>query len=276
MESLKVAQKEHQSSIERYWETAFQSAQNKIAVLVEGDDDKAMLEAILSHRRKTWATAVSVIAAGSRDNVLKKLRPSDYGLVDRDTWDEETASKKQAEHGGRLYVTAGWCLENLFFNPEWLKTHYVKAAEELSSQREQWVRAGALWWVLQRAREAQQAWQQALPWDYGKPPSFDLSSGAAVTVALKARIPHKTRDDASFDAESIGRLFQERLDHLLGRSESDQWQVGVHGKAAFKNLLLPALQKLGLQSDNWRVELAGHLDHRLPSPLNDLVALVPT
>nr|AGC72633.1 putative cytoplasmic protein [uncultured bacterium A1Q1_fos_565] len=294
MASLTEKNRNTQEIADRYWDNAFQTAQGKIAVLVEGDDDKYLLEAVLSSHRPGWETSLGVIAAGSRENVLKRLTPnregirfpSGYGLVDRDTWDDAEVAAEQEKLPARLYVTSGWCIENLFLDPLWLERYYPVAAAQLESEREQWVRAGALWWSLQRAREAQQAWQQALGWDYGKPPpvdrssgkAFDLSSGDTVAQELLRRIPEETRQRASFDEASIGQRFQERCDALRALPFAEQWQQGVHGKKAFRELLVPALQTRGTtqpENGNWRVELARKLDRPLPAPLDTLVALVP-
>jgi len=74
MASLKSIQTTSQTIIEGYWTEERAISRHKVAVLVEGDDDKELLEAVLSSRMKTWATSVHVIAAGGRNKVLKRLQ----------------------------------------------------------------------------------------------------------------------------------------------------------------------------------------------------------
>lgn len=288
MASLKSIQTTSQTIIEGYWTEERAISRHKVAVLVEGDDDKELLEAVLSSRMKTWATSVHVIAAGGRNKVLKRLQklsadgdgtiqfPDGYGLVDRDTWSDAEVAAQRKALDERLYVTAGWCMESIFLDPVWLNAQFPDAAKQLAAERERWVRAGALWWVLQRTRDAQQVWQEKLPWNYGKPlERVDYSSGAAVGAALKQRIPDAVRRDASFDLEAIGERYQSRCEEILGLTESEQWRLGVHGKAAFKELLLPTLQQGGTpQPDNWLVELAKQLKRPLPPPIDELVGLL--
>lgn len=260
---------------DRYWEEQRQAARGKTVVLVEGDDDADVLGIVFEQRRRTWDVTTRIIAAGGRLQLLERfdMFPNVHGLVDRDTWtdDEVTQAKRRYP---RLQVTEGWCLENVFLSPRWLRGVDAQVVAEIGRERERWVRAGALWWCLQRAREAQQSWQEALGWWYGAPhPDLDVSSGARLAAGLTAKIPEEVRRVATFDVQEIADAFDERCREVLGADEETQWRIGVHGKKAFRALLVPALTRASGQL-SWSVVLARKLGRPVPPPLDALVAML--
>jgi|JI6StandDraft_1071083.scaffolds.fasta_scaffold55691_1 hypothetical protein len=268
-----------------YWEAHQATARGKYVVLVEGDDDRDVLEQALALYSGTWANRTHVAAAGSRKNVLAKLseeqRWATFGLVDRDAWTKEESEDKVAaakNASATLFVTSGWCLENIFLDPAWLTAVYPDIAQSLEAQRAEWVRAGALWWTIQRAREAQQVWHSELGGKYGLPhQELDTSSSQTLLQGLKSKVPPAMEHAARINLETIAQQFEQRCADVFAMSVQDQWRVGVHGKAAFNQLLVPALQKRfpSQQDINWRLELAKLLPKPLPSPLEQLKALLP-
>lgn len=253
----------------RYWDTEREAARGKQAVLVEGDDDRELVEELLRQRRTTWQTRVRVVVAGGRARVLERrtLFPDAHMLVDRDTWTDVEIPAHD-----NLHVTAGWCLENLFLDPDFLHRHYPDIAPAITAARDTWVRAGALWWTLQRAREAQQRWQSHLGWTYGAPRSdLDLSSSSTLHSSLAQKIPTAIQTTASLDIKALADAFELRLQTILALPEREQWQRGVHGKEAFRRLLLPALQTAHGHR-NWRIELASKLQR--PPPFDALLPLL--
>jgi hypothetical protein len=260
---------------ETYWEDEREAARGKTVVLVEGDDDRDMLDAVFRQRRKTWETRVRIVVAGGRQRVIERMSstfPAAYGLVDRDTWTDEEVVLQQEENPDRLFVTTGWCLENVFFDPHWLEAHYPKVMPEVAHERERWVRAGALWWVLQRTREAQQRWQDCLVWSYGAPSDdLDLGSAPALVDSLRRRIPEEVRTGARLDFDALANGFARRCDEILALSEAEQWRLGIHGKRAFRKLLIPALQRAHGQRI-WGIELAR--DIGTPAPIDTLLAML--
>ncbi len=257
---------------DRYWETQKLAAVNRTILLVEGDDDRAVIEAVLQRRSPTFSTRVRVVPAGGHPRVLTQMKeffPQAYALVDRDTWtDAEVVAQRHAEP--RLYVTEGWCLENVFFRPEALARHEAHVAAEISSQREHWVRAGALWWTLQRTREAQQLWQKTLGWSYGSlRPDLDLGSAQTLKDSLNQKIQEDVRRGATLDIVTLAETFAARCDEVLALSEAQQWQIGVRGKSAFANLLVPALRSTRSAA---RLDLADQIDR--PPPLDELLAIL--
>lgn len=264
---MKALESHIQAVHSRYWDGEKQAAARKQVLLVEGDDDRDVVEELLRQRRDTWETHVRVIVAGGRKRVLERrdIFPHAHMLVDRDTWTD-------AECPQGVYVTAGWCLENLFLDPEFLHAFDPRIATTVAEHREPWVRAGALWWTLQRAREAHQDWQTALGWTYGAPRAdLDLSSAANLRDSLASKIPQHLQDAVRLDLGVLAEAYDRRLRQVLTLPEPQQWQSGVHGKEAFRRLLHPLLQAAHGQR-NWRIELAGKL--RRPPPFDSLLALL--
>ncbi len=256
---------------EAYWNNEQQAARGKAVLLVEGDDDREVIEEILRQRRSTWATKVRIIACGGREHVLQRMKtfhPA-LGLVDRDTWTQTEVEEARREQP-QLYITTGWCLENLFLSPAWLQSYDERVGDALSSKREEWVRAGALWWTLQRAREAQQQWQTEIGWSYGSPPKkLDLSSKKALAESLSAVISEQVRRESSFEPEAVAETFEKRCKEMLQLPEAEQWSTGVHGKRAFNELLLQQIQTVCGQTPS-RIELASQIGR--PAPLDELLA----
>lgn len=265
---------EVREAYERYWKAEEAAAENHTVLLVEGEDDRDVLETIFDTSGKTWRSRVRIIAAGSYTKVLEKriLFPHPHVLLDRDTrTDAEVAALKAT--GPFVWITDGWCLENIFLDPAFVYALSPRAAADLATARERWVRAGALWWTLQRARERGQIWWDKL-WasSFGRPRD-DFDPGTAATFL--ANFPCTTT--APIDLEALAHEFQTRLEDILTMSEPDQWRLGVHGKAAFKSLLIPALQHTGQlhrSATSWHVELARRVDRPLPAPLDELLASI--
>jgi hypothetical protein len=273
---MKALEPKIQSVHNTYWSNEQEAARGKTVVLVEGDDDRDVLDPIFRERSPTWETRIRIVVAGGRSHVLARLKstfPHALGLVDRDTWDDNEFALHQAETSNRLFATEGWCIENIFLNPSWLETYDRQIAARVASERERWVRAGALWWTLQRTREAQQKWQDQLGWSYGSPrDDLDLASPQNLVIdSLSRRIPEEVQRAARFDLEAVAETFVKRRDEILALPEATQWQIGVHGKRAFNELLVPALQAVRGQQ-NWRVELARSIGR--PAPLDALIAVL--
>ena len=260
-----------------YWEDQKRFADRKTVLLVEGDDDRDILETFLERRLPTFSTRVRVIPAGGRSRVLRRLEltfpqnahPNAYGFVDRDTWtDQDVVALKSADP--RLFVTKGWCLENAFFLPDSLGRCNAAVRQRITAERERWVLAGALWWALQRMREAQQMWQEALEWSYGSPRAdLDLRSANTLAESLKRKIPEAMRRSASVDVDAAAEAFTARCTEVLALPEDEQWQTGVHGKCALRDLLAPAQ---GVTPAALRQDLAEQIER--PAPIDELIAIL--
>ena len=83
---------------ESYWEAQVAAAENKTVLLVEGDDDRDVLETFLARRSATFQTRVRVVPAGGRKHVLRRMKtsfPDALALVDRDTWTDGEVAARQ-------------------------------------------------------------------------------------------------------------------------------------------------------------------------------------
>jgi len=249
---------------QKYWDAEIQAAIGKTVLLVEGEDDRGVVEAVLEKSVRGWATHFRVVAAGGFKKVFSKkaLFPRHYLLIDRDTrTDEEIATLRSEEPS--LYVTEGWCIENLFLAPSFVAALGDGALmNRLEEERERWVRAGALWWTLQHTREASQLWWDRLfsGGDYGRP-----RDGCDPTSADDFRACFAAVTSLGVDIGGLAGKFEARLERALAMSPADQWREGVHGKAAFNHFF---------SGTAWdRRALAARLSQPLPSPLCDLLAL---
>lgn len=263
----------------RYWDAELQTAARKLALLVEGDDDKTVVERLLARRSRGWATRVHVVVAGSRNRVLDRLETTfseGFGLVDRDTWTDAEAAARAAALGGRLFVTPGWCLENILFTAPQLAAEPDLDAM-LAHNEDPWLRAGALWWTLQRTRDAFNAWQEALGWKrYGAlHPDLDFASPEALVASLSTRISLPIRDASGLDLVEVGKRYTARLAELQALPVVERWSQGVHGKAFFRPVLAPWLDgRAGARSaGGWLDARAAGL-REVPPPLDTLLAMV--
>ncbi len=253
----------------RYWDEEQKRSAGKRVILVEGDDDRTALEAMLTEADVAWSTRVAVVVAGRRDSVMRRLAPTStfpvgIGLVDRDVWSDTEVAAQTAS--GQVYVTAGWCIENDLLVAR-LAADPPTLDADMEPRREAWVRAGALWWTLQRTRDAFNAWQEALHWNYGAlRPDLDLTSPAALTASLEARIPAPLREAARLDLAEIGAAYQARVDEVLALPPATQWMRGVRGKSAFAAALVPLLNAghRSRSAREWLIARAGALRHRAP------------
>ena len=59
---------------ETYWESQKLAANRKSVLLVEGDDDRDVVETFLERRSRTFAARVRVVPAGGRSRVLARMR----------------------------------------------------------------------------------------------------------------------------------------------------------------------------------------------------------
>lgn len=245
-----------------YWDEQHQRVgHSACVVLVEGDDDRIALELALNGLVPDWPQLAAVVALGGRAAVLDALRrralPHSFplsgrvvGLVDRDTWTEAEVERQRQQHPG-LVVTDGWCLEsNLLVGPE---DHPAWSEQE----RLAWVQSGALGWARQRAYAA---WRtpDAL---WAPDPRLDFADVSRLTRSLQAlgEELHPTPD--ALRIEEIARVALERLGEILTLAADAQWLLGVHGKEAFKQLLVPRLNhgRKPLDATRWRAVLAPRL-----------------
>lgn len=268
---LQQMRTEVQSRQDRYWDDEKQRCRGMKVLLVEGDDDRSVVEALLTARDPTWSTRAAVVVAGSRNKVIKGLKgtfPKGQALVDRDVWTDAEVSAKVSDTGDRLWVSDGWCIENMLLTAR-LPGERPALDTALEAERLAWVQAGALWWTLQRTRDAFNDWQEQLGWTYGAlRPDLDLRTAAGLTTSLESRIPSHLRRAAGLDLALLARDYETRKTEVLSWSVAEQWLRGVHGKSAFNTVLVPWLNSIHKPARSARerlIQRAGQLPQVPPS-----------
>ncbi|WP_437678883.1 hypothetical protein [Sorangium sp. So ce131] len=207
----------------------------KRLLLVEGDDDKSVIEQLLESVDQLWVSRVYVGVAGDRDKVLRKLEknPDWYGLVDRDVWDDEDIARKRAALPN-LEVTEGWCLENHFCDPGALESALSLSAGAvqavLDAELDGWLGYGAIWWTLQRLREGFSA--VLPPSDLGHPQKDPCLPWRDEGAFLERLRPYGDRL-RTMDVDRVVREIRARKTALDALAAGERLAKGVHGKRFF-------------------------------------------
>jgi hypothetical protein len=254
-----------------YWDMITQASAGRKLLLVEGDDDKRVVEQLLEAVTPFWTTKVHVGAAGDRDKVLRKLeaKPDWFGLVDRDVWDDAKVAEKKAQLPN-LEVTRGWCIENHFCHPADVESALALDQGTIEAEIDQvldgWIRYGSIWWTLQRVREDIAAKLPSSKLGHPIEAPCDLDQDArALRQGLQGY-------QALFGARTVDALIEEirarkrEVDALPARDRIEQ---GLHGKHLFKEVIARALSRVRGQrnADDWRDHVAGQWQARWPAYL---------
>jgi len=252
-----------------HWDVIAKSGANKKILLVEGDDDKRIVEELLRYKSAEWATSVYVGVAGSREKVLDKLKkhPSWYGLVDRDIWEAVDENRHD-----RLTVTEGWCIESHFCVPEVLAAAVGKQERALREKLDPlvpgWLRYGAIWWAFQRKRKELVA---TLADGTCGHPTSDACPDAAT---LRARLAQYAAVLPSVEVERIVEAVEARAKSIQALpSERAQIEQGIHGKRFFAEVVVDDVLKILVKqrsATQWRVKIAEALQSNWPAYLQNL------
>jgi hypothetical protein len=254
-----------------YWDTVTQASAGRRLLLVEGDDDKRVVELLLEAISPFWTTKAHVAAAGDRDRVLRKLEanPGWYGLVDRDVWDNAKVAETKAKLPN-LEVTTGWCIENHFCHPADVESALSLDQGTLQAEVDQvldgWIRYGSIWWTLQRVREDIAARLPSLKLGHPVKAPCELDQDArALRQGLQGyQALFGTRDVDALIAEIRAR--KREVDAL---PVHDRIEQGLHGKLLFKEVIARALSRVRGQrgADDWRDHVAAQWQARWPAYL---------
>ena len=249
---------------------ALQAAVGKQHVLVvEGADDRAFFEALLTRVDPAWPGRLGVVHADGRGRALRWTQsggPFAQALcyVDRDAWTQAEVAQRQAAHG-RLFVTDGWCIENLVVVLSSIGHFGETLRAKLAQDRDAWVRAGSFGWVWQRWQDEITAMVDGQ--SFAMPGHLDLRSGDALHAGLTARLGAAHQGPVG---ELVGR-WERRLDTMLQLTEAEQWRQAVHGKKYMRDQLKSRLAKERPKGEDEHAWLAGvvnaHRDHSLSSLL---------
>lgn len=256
-----------------YWDTITQASAGRRLLLVEGDDDKRVVEQLLEAISPFWTTKAHVAAAGDRGKVLDKLTANRdwFGLVDRDVWDDAQVAAEKAQLPN-LEVTRGWCIENHFCHPADVERALALDQGTIQAEVDRvvdgWIRYGSIWWTLQRVREDIAARLPSLKLGHPVEAPCDLDQDArALRQGLQGY-------QALFGARTVDTLIEEiraRKSELDALPARDRIEQGLHGKRFFREVIARALSRVrGPQNaDDWRDKVAGQWQAQWPAYLKD-------
>jgi hypothetical protein len=247
-------------------------ATSKIALIVEGPDDKDAYELFFKKRNPGWETRYVIVSAGGKKTVLEILKREQnwFGIVDRDEWGDDMLNQIQASHPN-LWITPRFCLENYLIVPEELWSAFPprqqdkipegisKFSESLLNDLDKWVAHGVLW------SEINPLWEGLRARGFKE----DLLSPE---VALdEKRIREKLNEWHAFlHPEQIMERFKTKLETVQALSQDQQIKRWVHGKSFYSNVVNPALNLLlGQKAEN---ERRSSIIRTLPFP-EDLLEL---
>lgn len=269
--SIRAISQSIQGAWGAHWDQIRQASRNRRLLLVEGDDDKAVVEELLRTRDPVWERAVYVAAAGDRDKVLNKLgrHPEIFGLVDRDVWDVgETAARVATSPN--LLVTSGWCMENHFCDPNTLEAAFALPAgaiqASLAGVVAGWLSHGAIWWTLQRLRH--RIGSAFPPVDFGHPDKDPCDAGGDAQV-LRRRLDTYEALVKTSGTDSVVQAIRDRHREVMALPDPAKIEQGIHGKRFFVEAVAPMLGRLKGQNDagQWRNLAARAWSGRWPTYL---------
>lgn len=234
------------------------------ALVVEGEDDKMIVEAFLDKiSPEIWATKWCVGVSNGKQNVLKILddQVTWLGLVDRDEWSENAANAAAgvASRAGRLHVLPRFCMESYFISPHdiWsaLPAVQQKAIQDgeatvdaaIKTNSDSWLRHGALWHAVNPL------------WDGLQSRGFKDRLLDHTNAQDDALIRQTLAGWHQFlDPQRIFTDFQTHLATARATGGEEQFRRWIHGKRFFNQKVVPTLnQLLGQKSaSNWYRDLS--------------------
>ena len=234
------------------------------ALVVEGDDDKMVIEALLDRiSPETWASRWCVGVANGKQNALRIVgdQPDWLGLVDRDEWSDNAANAAAQDPAclGRLHVLPRFSMESYFVDPAelWgalptIKRELVNGGQPafeaaITDELDSWIRHGALWHAVNPL------------WDGLRALGFKESLLDHANAQNDTVIQQTLRDWHLFlEPQKIFSDFQTRLVAARAAERQEQFRRWIHGKRFFREKVVPTLNHLlGQQSaEGWYRDLS--------------------
>ncbi len=255
----------------KYDANEIEKAGSRRIIFVEGPDDELFYSSVFDRVfGENWPSAYYLIHAGGKANVIKHTsRHTDaLGVVDRDELSiDEIASYSTA----RIAVLPRFCVENYFVDPNDIwnslpnniqsKGDQVQMFFGFDTALSAWVRHGVLWTVINPL------------WSGIKALGFkDALIQDVNAIQDDAAIEAKLSEWWSFlNPEPIMMEFKKRLANAAVASTTEQYQLHIHGKKYFEQVIAPFLnKKFGQKSESdWKKELLKSFE-----PPEDIKALV--
>lgn len=210
----------------------------KRVLLVEGSDDVDVYGILLDRRFGTdWERDWILADTGKKEFVLDILAKESawLGLVDRDEWPQGMIEQKQIKLPN-LMVLPRFCMESYLINPDelWaafppkqqaeIKGGLAQLRTELLADKDKWVRHGVLWSVINPLWSGLRAlgFKEVL---------LDID-----TAQDDDRIKETLQEWHDYlDPQHIFTTFQNLLDDVIQKSESEQLRLWMHGKEFYRS-----------------------------------------
>ena len=222
--------------------------QNK-AILVEGSTDKAAFTHFFDKKRENWNSQFEIIIMGNKNKVCGKLQDPEvaFGIVDKDTWDEEQIAKFERNNGGKLCVLPRYCLENYLVLPD-------EIWEALSANQKRTITSDNLL-DLESISQNIMGWKKhAAMWKTIAPLRSQLFNSHFENALLPKTIALDFSDDYVkqqlqvwsdiLDPETIFSTFQEESESFRTMDNRAFLKTFVHGKHFYHQEVKPLLHRL--------------------------------
>lgn len=244
----------------------------KRVLVVEGQDDKAFVESLLTRRAPgAWEPSWVVGEAGKKGHLLAILndQPTWLGLVDKDEWTPADVTAQQARFPNRLFVLPRYCTESYFTVPSelWAMLDPAQQATVAGGQPAfetaltvsvaQWLRHGALWhtinplWAGIRALGFKDALLE-----------FAASQRADADIQATLGQWH-----AFLNPDTIMATFRTNLATASAATQAVQLTQWIHGKHYFRECIATTLPRLlGVPPPQPAKQILAQLQQRMALP----------
>lgn len=218
---------------------------NKLVLLVEGVDDRAVFDKMLSRIDPRYTMHIQIFSANNRKKVLAGLSHRGnangwWGIIDRDESDDAKVATLHAENP-TLRVLPRYCLESYFIDPDeiWLmipepkRTHFARGLDDLKAiinpEIPKWVCHWAMWCVIHKRR-------------------FDLLTTLRFPDQLLDQMTHGILSEVEihrellkwynhFEPAPIYREYDHEKCSADGKVLTDRYRKHIHGKHFFEQIV---------------------------------------
>jgi hypothetical protein len=257
-------------------------SQDKRVLLVEGIDDKQILQILLDRFHTGWERKWAVEVASKKSMVLEILRlePDWIGLVDKDEWDE-AEQQRQCDALPNLLILPRFCMESYLVIPAelWRAIPVARQAgvgggfgqfeARLTRDIRRYVRHGVLWHVVTPL------WSGLRARGFKEVLASDSAQCVAAVQDDQEILRVLTEWDEYLNPNALFDTFQRLLQQVTAMPVESQLAGWVHGKTFWREVVNPGMNELfGQMPDkNRRKKIFEHLPE-WPADLLPLKALL--
>ncbi len=234
----------------------------KILIVVEGEDDKAMLEALFGIVKPGWRFKFALAPVGGKKRVYQACKDalgSNWrGLVDCDEWGEDRVHRESATTPN-VKILPRFTAENFWINPdelfELIPAHYwknfpdarVKIKTDIESALPDWVAHGVMWKIMLKRQSG-----------FGDLKFPNELMERPVTDETQIR-DILTRWHNYLDPNAILDEYRRELEAAQRLTQNEQYSQVVHGKRFFHQVITLTLNRafhtLNRTHEDWTKDL---------------------